>query len=267
MSFKELEKSFDDYYRIPGNEHLKPLRNIVLAQCRLESNHGKSELFTEFNNACGMKYRAKLSNNFPKWEFYIDHQKKKDRYFKLSDISDFPYLYWAFIGRWPYVGWEQYIDSPFDYLWHISQKYCGSDSQQVYYDKVKGIYEDYYKEAKNMNLNKLWLEIRNKVVNPILLGSAIRVAAGDKVRLSDIENNLADGARKLVADLVWIKISGKPQEVSRETRDLLRSNKAEITGLKSELKELGNINKELQSELAKAYGVVEIPTAYDFESF
>ena len=99
------------------------------------------------------------------------------------------------------------------------------------------------------------------------MGSAIKVAAGDKVSLSDIENNLADGARKLVADLVWIKISGKPQEVSRETRDLLRSNKAEITGLKSELKELGNINKELQSELAKAYGVVEIPEAYDFEEF
>ena len=118
-----------------------------------------------------------------------------------------------------------------------------------------------------MNLNKLWLEIRNNVANPLLFNTILRRASGERVSGSEVKDALEDGARKIVADMVWIKIAGKPLEVSSETRDLLRSNKAEIKGLKLQLKELGNLNKELQHEIARAYGVEEIPTAYDFESF
>jgi N-acetylmuramoyl-L-alanine amidase/Mannosyl-glycoprotein endo-beta-N-acetylglucosaminidase len=108
------------------------LKQVQLAQAILECGRGTSELFLLHNNPYGLKWRREMSaiaQSTP----YTAHDGL-DAYCKFNSLEDAVKGYWVFIGRSPYAGWEQYANSPRDYLKFIVD--CGYCPDNGYVNKV-----------------------------------------------------------------------------------------------------------------------------------
>lgn len=124
--FKELARFYLKYLSEVKPEY-KQLFEFTLAQWALESGYGKSKLAQEFNNFGGMKFRKELSKQFPKSERYEDWSGETVPYFLLDSFEQYPELYFAFIGRWPYKGFEKHISSGRKFIKFLGKcGYCGA---------------------------------------------------------------------------------------------------------------------------------------------
>jgi len=238
---KKLEVAFDLYYSMPGNSHLKPLRNIVLAHCALESGHGSSYLYTEYNNGAGMKFREILSYMFPKFGYYIDHAGEKARYFKLSSMVDFPALYWAFINRWPYVGWEKYINDPFGYIRHISKIYCATDTPEVYYNKVIAVY--------NLRMDKQ--ENNEKEQDMGFFDDLL-----DELQ-DEFEDSLKKVAKKKIFEYVFRGKIIKDNNISPEAKGKIQDLEKTLLDKDVDIKKLAAEKKELKTGITRMYKFIQ----------
>lgn len=125
------------------------LFEFTLAQWALESGWGKSGLAQEFNNFGGMKFRPCIEKRFPEGRLYKDWEGEERLYFYLDDLSYYPMLYFAFIGRSPYKGWTVHRANGRDFIKFIAKcGYCGSmpgvekqDVPEAYAKKIESIVE------------------------------------------------------------------------------------------------------------------------------
>ena len=83
--------------RTEGTE-FEPLRLHILAQWIYESDHFRSKLATQFNNAGGMQYRKGYTGPHSK-ALYKDWQGKEKLHFLLESAEQYCDLYLWFIGR------------------------------------------------------------------------------------------------------------------------------------------------------------------------
>lgn len=152
------------------------LKAITLAQWILESGRGSSYLAKNYFNFGGLKYRAGLNEKVPGVEsvFYDEGRGEDDKYyFRCKDEAMFIKLYWAFMGRAVYAGWEEAAKKgPIEYLTHIVfAGYLGGDAgkKAAYIEKIKQLIP----EAK-----KLLKEGTKPVSTKILTGVKIAIDCG-----------------------------------------------------------------------------------------
>lgn len=109
-------------------EHLKVAQ---LAQAILESGRGSSNLFKQFKNPYGMKYRsemAKFATSVP----YTDAAGEADQYCAFPTYVKAVRGYWAFIDRPVYTGWRVASQSAEEYIRYITfAGYFGGPHDQV----------------------------------------------------------------------------------------------------------------------------------------
>ena len=100
------------------------LRAVTLAQWALESGWGTSALATQHCNFAGLKWRPEMQG-FAVPVDYIAHDGP-DVYCAFDSESAFIAGYWRFIGRAPYVGWHNHMNSAVDYIQFIASRgYAG----------------------------------------------------------------------------------------------------------------------------------------------
>ena len=272
----EMEKYIIE--RFP--EHGLGFSRAVRAQMCHESNYGHSELATHHNNFAGLKYRPELRG----WQAvqYTDWQGKTDWYFACEKPEDFPALYFAFLARSIYAGWQKFVCQGRGFILHLEKcRWCGATpGEKSYSEKIFDLmaskkfkrflfaikqYGYKYKKQKIPQIVEsfgendrpelaggpekgvsmsLWTEIRDKVLRPALI------------------------------EFVTIRIGGQRVKVERLVRTRLREYVAEKLGLQEQLRQQGRIIEGLQDEigrlrdlLAISEDIEPIPEAYDFEEF
>lgn len=97
-------------------EHLKVAQ---LAQAILESGRGSSDLFKQYNNPYGMKYRPEMAGTATSVT-YTDSAGETDRYCHFPDYQAAVAGYWKFIGRAPYEGWRLAAATAAEYIRFIT---------------------------------------------------------------------------------------------------------------------------------------------------
>jgi flagellum-specific peptidoglycan hydrolase FlgJ len=89
------------------------LKAIVLAQWILESGRGKSPLASNHKNFGGLTWRKEMK------KYGEPIPGRKYRYIKFKSIAAFVEGYWHFIDRYPYTGWDKYVNNPHEFIKHI----------------------------------------------------------------------------------------------------------------------------------------------------
>ncbi len=102
------------------------LKAVTLAQWLLESGRGTSDLAKLHYNFGGLKWRPEMGLFATKVK-YQAHDGADD-YCKFASLESFISGYWAFIGRPPYSGWEQHVDTGDDYIKFIGKTYTPKPS-------------------------------------------------------------------------------------------------------------------------------------------
>jgi N-acetylmuramoyl-L-alanine amidase len=118
------------------------LKEIYVAQCLLESDHGNSKLFLNYNNPQGMKYRDEIKDYATKVTY--EACDGVDGYANFKNYDNAIKGYWKFIDRSPYQGWRNHISTGKDYIAFI--KNCGYATDQDYVSKVLSLVD----EAKSL---------------------------------------------------------------------------------------------------------------------
>lgn len=113
-------------------------KRVQLAQACVESGRGTSELFVEYGNPYGMKFRREMS------AFAIPVYYKNDKYCAFENESDAVEGYWVFLNRKVYDGWQKTTDSH-SFLRHLIEcGYVGGDDEnrKDYFDKVTRFFNE-----------------------------------------------------------------------------------------------------------------------------
>lgn len=146
--FMMLARAYKEYLD-KERPDCKGLLKHTLAQWALESGWGDSKLATHYNNFGGMKYRRELADEFPTHAPYTDWSGEEVPYFLLDTLEEWPSLYFAFIGRSVYDGWEAHKDCGHCFMRHLAKSgYCGSmkgvkteDVPSAYAARIENIIE------------------------------------------------------------------------------------------------------------------------------
>lgn len=110
----------------------------MLAQWIKESGRGHSTLAKEHYNFGGLKWRPEMNEfgnpvGYEAWDGL-------DSYIKFKSPEAFIKGYWAFIGREPYEGWEEFKDDPFGYIKFINK--AGYTPPMSYHGEVIALYPE-----------------------------------------------------------------------------------------------------------------------------
>ena len=119
--FRELAKSL-----AAADIQFPNLKAVALAQWMLESGRGHSMLAIKHLNFGGLKWLDEM-----KWFAtpvdYTDSANEEDTYCAFDSVDAFITVYWHFLGRSPYAGWEAHANNPEAFINFIAAIYCPSN--------------------------------------------------------------------------------------------------------------------------------------------
>lgn len=141
----ELVKTYVELDR-RGEIRFPGLMAVTLAQWMLESGRGTSGLARRFYNFAGLKWRAEMASDAAgdprgaaRPQNYLAHDGR-DEYCAFTDVTNFIFGYWRFIGRSPYRGFEIYANDPEGYIGFLKGAHYAADPSYV--SKVLGLLPD-----------------------------------------------------------------------------------------------------------------------------
>lgn len=107
----------------------RDLREVVLAQCAIESGWGHSELAKLFNNFGGMKWRP-FMHPFARPQWYAAHDGATN-YCAFKSADHFVQGYWYRLNTHKsYVGWQDHADTPEHFMQFIGPIWVGLDKER-----------------------------------------------------------------------------------------------------------------------------------------
>lgn len=160
------------YIETDSPQFRKCLR-VIAAQWALESNFGNSELAKSFRNFSGLKFRKAVAHVCDRKADYTDWEKESDAYLWPESEQNFVEVYFEFIARRVYQGFDKKLPSPTKFIKHIADcGFCGAISgvsKKDYSDPDeyrKAVHDEYFHRVTDLALS-------DKLNNVILLASEL----------------------------------------------------------------------------------------------
>jgi len=121
--FNDYAKSLFNFLKNVSPEYFRNFEYIMAQWC-YETGYFKSDLATKYFNPAGMKWRPELKEVATcSPADYTDWENETDAYAKVDNIVFSPYLYFRFVQRWPYKGYEDFAGDGIGFISHLA--FCG----------------------------------------------------------------------------------------------------------------------------------------------
>jgi hypothetical protein len=122
------------------------VKAACLAQAIIETGRGTSNLFLEHYNAHGMKWRDEMQGIAKKVLIKVPSESEEVWFCEFSSEENAVKGYMRFIKRSPYLGWENKLASPSEYLTHIGKTWA---ADPAYTNKCLAVLPEAIKMLEN----------------------------------------------------------------------------------------------------------------------